>query len=79
MDSTTATILVIAVAQALLCAFIAEKKKRNSPFWFVMGFLFLIVCPIILLTLPALRRCPSCGKKVNKDTKICGYCGHNMV
>jgi hypothetical protein len=38
-----------------LCSFIASTKNRNRKNWFLIGFTFPIIAPIVLLLLPSLN------------------------
>ncbi len=55
-------------------ALLAELKGRRVFLW-AMICLFLPVAIILLLCLPSLRRCSSCGEKVKRASKACHRCG----
>jgi uncharacterized protein YacL len=38
-----------------LCSFIASTKNRNRKNWFLIGFVFLFIAPLVLFLLPSLN------------------------
>jgi hypothetical protein len=38
-----------------LCSFIASTKNRNRKNWFLIGFVFSFIAPLVLFLLPSLN------------------------
>ncbi len=72
----------------------AEKRGKSGALWLIIGLLFGIIGLIIWLIVrppePSFyekkaadeekkdRICPSCGRSIPFDAKVCPYCGKNF-
>ncbi|WP_427161324.1 zinc ribbon domain-containing protein [Aliinostoc sp. HNIBRCY26] len=69
--------IIVLLFTGVITALIAQGKNRRALVWFLCGFV--VVGLFIIPFLSSLRKCPNCGKAIERETKICGYCGHNML
>jgi hypothetical protein len=78
--------LLSAIFFGIICALIANNKKRNSLLWLIFGSIFGIFALIILLVLPSYKydetptpethfRCPDCAELILKQARKCKHCG----
>jgi len=85
-------LIVIAVLSGVLTAVIAQVKNYSGPLWFVLGFFFPVVAPIVIIffkqTLTAENapptpethvKCPDCKELVRKEALKCKHCGCKLV
>jgi len=69
--------IIIWILMGIICAIIAQQKKRNAIGWFFLGAGFAIISLIVLLFLPTLEEtmpCPFCKEPIKKDATICKHC-----
>lgn len=84
--------IISMVLSGVLCAVIAQIKNYSGPLWFVLGFFFPVVAPIVIIffkqTLteenapPSPKthiKCPDCKELVKKDARVCKHCGCKLV
>jgi len=80
------------ITSGILAAVIAQLKNYSGPPWFVLGFFFPVVAPIIIIffrkTLTAENapptpethvKCPDCKELVRKEASKCKHCGCKLV
>lgn len=85
-------IIISAVLSGVLCAVIAGAKNYSGPLWFVLGFFFPFIAPIVIIffkqTLteenapPSPKthiKCPDCKELVRKEARVCKHCGCKLV
>lgn len=85
-------IIVVAVLSGALTAFIAGMKNYNGFLWFILGFFFPVVAPIVIIffkeTLTEENappspdthvKCPDCKELVRKEARKCKHCGCALV
>ncbi len=81
-----------AIASGILCAVVAQIKNYSGPTWFLAGFFFPVVAPVVIIffknTLteenaapsPATHvKCPDCKELVRKEANVCKHCGCKLV
>ena len=77
---------------ALFTGFVAAMKNRSGIYWFVLGFIFPVLAPIVLLlfkdtlhideTQPTPKthvKCPECKELVLKEAMKCKHCGCKLI
>jgi Uncharacterised protein family UPF0547 len=74
-----AVILVLFLAGATAKA--ASDKGRSATHWFIAGVLLpgLTLVVALFLDEELVKECPSCAHRVNRDARVCSYCGHDFV
>jgi hypothetical protein len=74
-----AVILVLFLAGATAKA-ASDKGFRAMP-WFIAGVLLPGLALVVALFLDEelVKECPSCQHRINRDLRVCGYCGHDFV
>ncbi|MFT8317745.1 MAG: TerB family tellurite resistance protein [Sporolactobacillus sp.] len=80
--------MVIRGTSAILAAIFASVKGRNPVIWFILGYIFYIIAPIVVLFLPNGRGrkiFPGKGKTGSemrwgqKTSAACPYCGNDVI
>jgi len=76
-------ILSYFLATGFLTAYLAKQKKYSYSTWFFIGFFFSILGIITAAGLPIYEEnkvlvCPDCMEKVNFQSRICKWCGHEF-
>jgi hypothetical protein len=84
--------VIILVLSGILTAIIASMKNYSGPLWFVLGFFFPVVAPIVIIffrqTLTEENappspethvKCPDCKELVRKDANVCKHCGCKLT
>lgn len=84
--------IVIAFVSGVITSVIAQMKNYSGPLWFVLGFIFPVVAPIVIIffkqTLTAENapptpethvKCPDCKELVRKEASKCKHCGCKLV
>jgi len=84
--------LTILFVSALFTGLVAALKNRNGTYWFVLGFIFPILAPIVLLlfketikiddsqpTPETHVKCPECKELVLKEAIKCKHCGCKLL
>ena len=78
--------VIVGVVSGLLSAVVASSKNYNGTLWFVLGFFFPAVAPIVIIffkdTLPSGKthvKCPECQELVLKEAKVCKHCGVKLI
>jgi len=84
--------VLIAILSGVITAVIAQIKNYSGPLWFVLGFFFPVVAPVVIIffkqTLTAENappspethvKCPDCKELVRKEANKCKHCGCNLV
>jgi hypothetical protein len=70
--------LIFWVIIGIICAFIAQQKKRNPIGWFFLGVLFSLISLTVLIFLPTIEDdttpCPHCKEPIKKDATMCKHC-----
>jgi hypothetical protein len=92
LKGNTMEIIVLAVLSGVLTAVIAQMKNYSGPLWFVLGFFFPVVAPVVIIffkqTLteenapPSPKthvKCPDCKELVRKEARVCKHCGCKLV
>ena len=75
----TAGVLLFWVLPVLLGIREARRKNR-SPHWIWTAIYPVLawIPYLVMRSLPELRICPQCAEKVNKNARICRYCGSHF-
>ena len=84
--------IVGAVISGIITAVIAQMKNYSGPLWFILGFIFPVVAPIVIIffkqTLTSENaqpspethvKCPDCKELVIKEARVCKHCGCKLV
>ena len=84
--------IFLALFSALICGVIAAFKNRSGIYWFVIGFLFPVIAPLVLLlfkeslktdddkpTPKTHVKCPDCKELVLKEAVKCKHCGCKLI
>ena len=75
-----AALIVLWLASAIFCAWLAEVKGRDG-FWCILwGLLFGIVALIAIAGAPSVptrleRQCPNCDEAISAKALVCHWCG----
>lgn len=85
-------IIAIAIFSGVITAVIAQFKNYNGPLWFILGFFFPVVAPVVIIffkqTLTAENstptpkthvKCPDCKELVRKEAIKCKHCSCTLV
>ena len=74
-----AVILVLYLAGATAKA--ASEKGGNATHWFIAGCLLPGLALVVALFLDErlLKECPRCVRRVDRDSRVCSYCGHDFA
>lgn len=75
-----AVIIVLWLASAVFCAWLAEVKGRDGFWWILWGLLFGIVALIAIAGAPSVpkrleRQCPNCDESISIEALVCHWCG----
>ena len=75
-----AVIIVLWLASAVFCAWLAEVKGRDGFWWILWGLLFGIVALIAIAGAPSVpdrleRQCPNCDESISVKALVCHWCG----
>ncbi len=70
----------------LIASWIARSKGKSGYLWFLTGFLLGPIGILLALLVPSSnpplrdkKRCPRCGRKVDKKAFRCPYCGYDFT
>jgi len=75
-----ARLYILQLIAGIAGGFVAAKKGRSVPFWFLLCFI-LPLFTIVILFLPSLktetagRRCPTCSTLLSTGEDRCSHCG----
>lgn len=74
-----AVILVVFLAAATAKA--ASEKGGSPTVWFIAGVLLPGIALVVALFLDEqlVKQCPRCVHRVERDARICSYCGHDFA
>ena len=85
-------ILLLAVLSGVLCSVVAQFKNYSGLLWFVLGFFFPVVGPIVIIffrqtlteeNTPASPKthvkCPDCKEFIRKEATVCKHCGCKLT
>lgn len=75
-----AALIVLWLASAGFCAWLAEVKGRDGYLWILGGLLFGIVALIAIAGAPSVpmrleRQCPNCDEAISANALVCHWCG----
>ena len=75
-----AALVVLWLASAGFCAWLAEVKGRDGYLWILGGLLFGIVALIAIAGAPSVpkrleRQCPNCDEAISAKALVCHWCG----
>ena len=75
-----AALIVLWLASAGFCAWLAEVKGRDGFWWILWGLLFGIVALIAIAGAPSVpmrleRQCPNCDEAISANALVCHWCG----
>ena len=75
-----AALVVLWLASAVFCAWLAEVKGRDGFWWILWGLLFGIVALIAIAGAPSVpirleRQCPNCDESISIEALVCHWCG----
>lgn len=75
-----AALIVLWLASAIFCAWLAEVKGRDGYLWILGGLLFGIVALIAIAGAPSVpkrleRQCPNCDEAISVNALVCHWCG----
>ncbi len=84
--------LLSGISSGLVAAVVAQFKNYSGPPWFILGFFFPVVAPIVIIffkqTLteenapPSPKthvKCPDCKELIRKEARVCKHCGCKLV
>ena len=85
-------VIASAVLSGVLTAVIAQIKNYSGPLWFILGFFFPVVAPVVIIffkqkltaenappTPETHVRCPDCKELVRKEANKCKHCGSKLI
>jgi zinc-ribbon domain len=74
-----AVILVLFLAGATAKA--ANEKGYSATHWFIAGVLLPGLALVVALFLDEelVKACPICAHRIDRDARVCSYCGHDFV
>ena len=75
-----AALIVLWLASAIFCAWLAEVKGRDGFWWILWGLLFGIVALIAIAGAPLApkrleRQCHNCDEAISVNALVCHWCG----
>jgi len=63
---------------AVVCALIANAKRRSPWAWLALGFLFGLFAVVAVAVMPSIEPdtmpCPYCKELIKKDATTCRHC-----
>lgn len=85
-------LFVAAFISGVITSIIAQFKNYSGPLWFLLGFIFPVIAPIVIVffkqTLTSENappspethvKCPDCKELVRKEANKCKHCGCKLV